>query len=122
MNLFDLVSRRPRHKETCGCPVCKVFRGILEAADAERREEVARLDLAWWYLSFARGGRWLGGIAVRAFGPLDALREATLRGEALEGEIKYVRLPADPPPSAINRLLSEHEVRVYLGEALAVRP
>lgn len=87
-----------------------------------RREEVARLDLAWWFVSFTRDGAWKGAIVVRAFGPLDALHEATLRGEALPGEIKYVRLASDPPPSAINRLLSEHEVRAYFGEALAVRP
>lgn len=85
----------------------------------EYRKEVIRQDLAWWCLSFSDRGRWRGVMVVSAFGPIDATREAAMRGE-MPGEISYTRLGEDPPRAAINRLLTENEVRTYFGDTVAV--
>lgn len=75
--------------------------------------EVAKLDLAWWYLSFSGDAGFRGGAIVWAFGPTDAILEAHMRGINPGGSIAVVRLDKPPPESARFRLMTKDDLREY---------
>lgn len=120
VNLRDLLAPKRCSCGTCArCQAAKLL-AELEAQVAEaHRQEVARQDLAWWALTYSDRERFRGVIVVRAFGPLDAQRDAYWRGET-GLPTASVRLGEDPPPSAVGRLLTADEIRTYFGDAIRV--
>ncbi len=85
---------------------------LVQLAIAARDEE-AKGELAWWYLSFADEAGFNGAILVQAFGPLTARITVANLGLSPGGEMLAVQVPEEgplPAESYRNRLLSREEL------------
>ena len=98
----------------------EAFRAMARAARANEIEAGAP---GWHYLSFADDTSFLGGLVIHAFGFMDAIMQAHLRGLNPGGEVMYAELPdaAIPPERFRNRLLSKDEVKEMWPDAKSIR-
>lgn len=95
------------------------IRELANALGAEHREEIAKLDLAWWCVLVSLHGRFLGGIFVWAFGPIDAADEVRKRDVldvATPYEFRFARVVKSPPVGARFKLMSLAELKLVEAE------
>ena len=82
------------------------------------REEILGGDLNYWWLSFADKGGFRGVFITKAFGLLDAIRQANLLNQNPHGEVMGFEIPIDHPngdmlkPELLNRLLQKEDLEL----------
>jgi hypothetical protein len=98
----------------------EAVRDLADALGAEHRAEIAKLDLAWWCVLVSLHGRFLGGIFVWAFGPIDAadeVRKRDLLDVATPYELQFARVVKAPPVAVRFKLMDLDELRLAEAEA-----
>jgi hypothetical protein len=98
----------------------EAVRDLADALGAEHREEIARLDLAWWCVLVSLHGRFLGGIFVLAFGPIDAadeVRKRDLLDVATPYDLRFARVVKPPPVAVRFKLMNLEEMKLAEAEA-----
>jgi hypothetical protein len=86
----------------------------------QHRAEVEKLDLAWWCAIFTLRERFIGGVFVWAFGPVDAANEIRMRDLVDRGmnyTVTFARVGGEIPRGWAFRLLSMEELELCAAEA-----